>query len=188
MTTSDQAWLASDGSQLTQADIEGTTAVERKAYPLMVKVSGQFPNVFADTARPDWPVAPPQQPQPGLPPQPQDNTPEAPETAVTAAPGELILIGCSQMFRKEFLQQGSSNLDLFLNSVDGITLDENLIHVRGQKPKNRMIDRPSDSTKLVWRLANYGLANVVIALFGIGVFTLRRQSRNNYTMAHIDDN
>ena len=187
MSSSDRAWVAANSEQLTQGDIEGTSVSARQAYPLMVKVEGQFPNPYAEAERPAWPAAPPQQ-QPGFPPQPQDDTPEPPAEAVTAAPGKLVLIGCSQMFRKNFLQQGGSNLDLFLNSVDGISLDENLLHVRGQKPKDRMIDKPSDNTKLVWRLANYGLANVIIALLGVGVFALRRQSRNQYTVAHINDN
>jgi hypothetical protein len=89
------------------------------------------------------------------------------------------------MFRKEFLQQG--NLDLFLNSVDSITLDENLVHVRGRKPIDRSIDRPSDSQKTFWTLVNYTLANLVIAAVGIGFAIARQRSRNAYTVQHLYD-
>jgi len=85
------------------------------------------------------------------------------------------------MFRKDFLQAG--NLDLFLNSVDAVTLDDNLVQVRGMKPVDRTISKPSESTKTFWRVVNYGLANLIIAGVGIGLTMARRQSRNAYTMA-----
>ena len=182
MTSSDQAWSAGFENKLTNrvlAPPENDS--ELSEFPLMVVAKGQFPDVYAEGDRPEWPE-PPQ--QPGMPPQPPDDSePEPPAEPVEAAPGKLVLIGCSQMFRKEFLQ--ASNLDLFLNCVDAVTLTENLVHVRGKKPINRTIERPTDAQKTLWRVANYGLANVVIALIGFGFFTLRRQSRNAYTMSEI---
>ena len=178
MRTSDQAWTAESGAQLTSAAFD--PPAQGQSYPLMAVVEGQFPDAFDGKERPAWPK--PEQ-QPGMPPMPDeaDEAPEAPAEPVTAAPGKLVLLGCSQMFRKDFLQQG--NLDLFLNSVDAVTLDENLVQVRGKKPIDRAITKPSEGTKTFWRFVNYGLANLIIAGVGIGLTMARRQSRNAYTLA-----
>ncbi len=89
------------------------------------------------------------------------------------------------MFRKDFIRSAPQHLDLLLNSVDAITLDENIVNVRGQKPIDRTIEKPEDSTQTFWRFVNYGLANIVIAGFGITYFWLRRQSRNAYTLTQM---
>ncbi|MBI1321463.1 MAG: ABC transporter permease subunit [Candidatus Hydrogenedens sp.] len=182
MSTTPKAWSVENDTQLTQADFEAPADAARlKEYPLMAVIEGQFPDAFAGQERPAWPK-PEDMQQPGFPPQPDeaDTDPEPPAEPVEAKPGQLVLMGCSQMFRKEFLQAG--NLDLFLNSVDAVTLDENLVHIRGQKMMDRTIDRPSDGQKTFWRFMNYALANVVIAGIGIGLAFFRRQSRNAYTM------
>ncbi len=178
MRSSERAWTTPADAQLTGASFKAPEDGKYDSYPLMAMVEGQFPDAFADKERPAWPK--PQQ-QPGQPPVPDTPDDEAPAPAVEAQPGKLILMGCSQMFRKNFLQQG--NLDLFLNSVDAVTLSENLVNVRGRKPISRAIDRPAESTKTMWRLVNYGLANLIIALAGIIFFSLRRASRNNYTVS-----
>lgn len=183
MSTADTAWERTiTGTQLTNEDIAEAPAASRKAYPLMAMVEGQFPDAFAGKPRPTWPKANPQE-RPGQPPQPEDNTPEAPAKDVTAKPGKLVLLGCSQMFRKEFIRSAPQHLDLLLNSVDAITLDDNIVNVRGQKPIDRTIEKPDDGVQTMWRAINYGLANLVIAGFGITYFWLRRQSRNAYTLS-----
>jgi hypothetical protein len=98
-------------------------------------------------------------------------------------PGKMILLGCSETFRKNFLQQG--NLDLFLNCVDALSLNENIVNVRGRKPIDRTIPEPSTGEKALWRAVNYGLANLLIAAFGLSYFAWRRQSRNAYTLARM---
>lgn len=183
MTTSENAWEVDATAPITEASFKEPANAERKALPLMAVVKGQFPDAFAGAERPAWPKANPQS-QFGQPPAPEDDTPEAPAAAVEPKPGQLVLLGCSETFRKNFLQD--ANLDLFLNSVDAVTLNENLALVRGRKPVNRVIDRPSDGTKSFWRAVNYGMANFVIAGVGIAFLVNRRRSRNAYTMSHLN--
>ena len=178
MRTSDSAWSVGESAPLTQSSFEPPASGQ--SFPLMILAQGQFPDAFADSERPAWPQ--PQQ-QPGMPPPPPEEDNEPPAPAVTPAPGKLVLMGCSQMFRKNFLQ--AANLDLFLNSVDAITLSEHLVNVRGTKPIDRIISRPSDRQRAMWQLANYGLANVIIAGIGLGFFFLRRRARNSYTVAQV---
>ena len=72
------------------------------------------------------------------------------------------------------------NLDLFLNSVDAVTLGKELIEVRGKKPVNRSIAQPDAGTKLFWNTVNYAAVNVLIAAIGIGVAVNRKRSRAAY--------
>lgn len=181
MSSSPQAWTVPAEAPMT-TDSFTPPASGRKAYPLMAMIEGTFPDAFSGQVRPAWPK--PQQ-QPGQPPMPDmdDDSPEPPAPDIVAQPGRLILLGCAEMFRKNFLQAG--NLDLFLNSVDAVTLNENLVNVRGRKPIERRISPPTEAQKTMWRLANYGLANLIIASIGVGLFLARRRARNEYTMAQI---
>ncbi len=179
MSTSDRAWSVPATAQLTRASFQ-PPAGGGKEYPLMAIVEGQFPDAFAGKERPAWPK--PEQ-QPGQPPMPDLDDNEPPAPPITPKPAKLVLLGCSEMFRKNFLQAG--NLDLFLNSVDAVTLNENIVHVRGRKPIDRTIAKPTERQKTVWRLANYGLANAIIASIGIGLLVMRRRARHAYTMAYI---
>jgi ABC-2 type transport system permease protein len=182
MTTSDRAWTVPADQKLTgKTFTEMPPESERAQFPLMAMFEGQFPDAFAGAERPAWPAAAPQ--QPGMPPPPQDDAPEAPAAPVTPAPGKLIVLGCSEMFRNNFIEASPPNLDLFLNSVDAVSLNPNLVNVRGLKPLNRAISQPSDGQKTLWRAVNYGLANLVIAGVGITWFAARRRSRNAYTMS-----
>ena len=184
MHSSDRAWLCDTASQLTASMFQEPTNAERKAYPLMAIVEGQFPDAFKGQDRPAWPKP---EPMPGQPPIPDADDDEPPAAPVEAKPGKLILLGCSEMFRKNFLQAG--NLDLFLNSVDALSLNDDLVNIRGRKPIDRVIGESAvKDQKGKWRLINYGLANLIIAAAGITFFTLRRQGRNAYTVAQIQKN
>ena len=143
-------------------------------------VTGQFPDAFAGQERPEWPIPEPVQGQ--LPPPPPP--PEGPAPDVVAAPGKLILVGCSEMFRKDFLQ-AADNLDLLLNSIDALSLGDDLVNVRGRKPIDRLIDTPSAGERQTWKTINYGLASTIIALTGITVAVVRRRSRDAYTVSQM---
>lgn len=181
ITTSEKSW-----TQEKSMIMEGTFSLEEPEtydgpYPLMALVQGQFPDAFAEQERPVWPVP---ESEPGQP--PAEPTPETKEAVpVVAAPGKLILLGSSQMFRKNFLQAG--NLDLFLNSVDAVTLGEDLVNVRGRKPIDRLIQMPDVKTRNFWKTVNYGLASSIIALIGIVSTILRRRSRNAYTLSYMNE-
>jgi len=177
ISSTKDAWVWPKGEQLTSEAFD--EPVERDGpLPLMVLAKGQFPDAFEGKERPAWPVAEPQQGQ-FAPPPPPDEAPAAP---VTPAPGKLVLVGCSEMFRKDFLQAG--NLDLFMNSVDAITLGDDLVNVRGKKPMDRLINMPRTGERSFWKVINYGLATVIIAGVGIAMAVIRRRSRDAYTMAH----
>ena len=173
LSTTPNAWTLPPDAQLTSASIQPPASGQR--YPLAVLARGQFPDTFAGKARPAWPKAPP---QPGMPPPPEPPE-DKPAAEAKPAPGQLLVVGNAQMFHRNFLSGG--NLDFFLNTVDALTLGEDIVNVRGKKQINRAISRPSEPVKQFWKFVNLGLVPLVIAAVGIGGAVARRRSRAAYT-------
>lgn len=172
-STTPRAWTVAADTQLTAADLQ-PPARGGQQRPLAVLVRGQFPDLYAGKERPAWPA--PQQ-HPGLPPQPVPQE-EGPAPAPTPAPGKLLVVGNAQMFHRNFLSGG--NLDFFLNSVDALTLGDDIINVRSKKQINRTISKPSPGTRQLWKFINLGLVNLLIAALGIGSALLRQRARTAY--------
>jgi ABC-type uncharacterized transport system involved in gliding motility auxiliary subunit len=173
-STTPRAWTVAPEAQLTPADLQPPAQGQQR--PLAVLVRGQFPDVYAGKERPAWP---PPQSAPGMPPPPPQE--DAPAAAPTPAPGKLLVVGDAQMFHRNFLSGG--NLDFFLNSMDALTLGDDIINVRSKKQINRTISRPSASERQFWKFVNLGLVNILIAALGIGGALLRRRARLAYAAA-----
>jgi len=171
-STTPRAWTVAPEAQLTPADLQPPPRGQQR--PLAVLVRGQFPDVYAGTERPAWPEPPPHPGMPAPPPPPQ----EAPPPAPTPAPGKLLVVGNAQMFHRNFLSGG--NLDFFLNSVDALTLGDDIINVRSKKQINRTISKPSAGTRQLWKFINLGLVNILIAGLGIGGALVRQRARTAY--------
>ena len=95
--------------------------------------------------------------------------------APNASPGKLIVVGNAQMFHRNFLIGG--NADLFLNSIDALTLGEDLIHVRGKKHLDRTISQPTPEARRFWKFATVGGTNLLVAMIGGMVALTRRRRR-----------
>ena len=178
-TTTEEAWTVPASFELTQGSFDPPSAGLKK-YPLAMMIEGQFPLGYAKKERPEWHKEPQRQPMMGgyNPPVPEDK----PYGKAIAKEGKLILVGCSQFFRKNFL--GQSALDFFLNCVDAVTLGEDLIEVRGKKRIDRTIKKPSATTRAIWKFVNFVLINLIVAVIGIVGAIMRRQARDAYTMSY----
>jgi hypothetical protein len=172
--TSPQAWTIPADAALTPGSFQ-PPAGGRQQYPLAVLVRGQFPNTFAGKERPGWPAP---AAHPGMP-APPPPTEEAPVSEFKPAPGQLLVVGNAQMFHRNFLSGG--NLDFFLNSVDAMTLGEDIVDVRGKKQIDRTISKPSPAVRQFWKFVNLGLVPLGIAALGIGSAMVRRRARTAYT-------
>lgn len=176
LSSSPQAWSVPGDVPLTAESVQ-PPAGSRQQYPLALLVRGQFPEAYASTERPAWPQAPA---PPGMPPPPPAEDP--PTAAPRPAPGKLLVIGNAQMFHRNFLTGG--NLDFFLNSIDALTLGDDIINVRSKKPIDRSMSKPSVATRQLWKFVNLGLVNLLIAALGVGSTVLRRRARAAYATAH----
>ncbi len=178
LSSSEKAWLAPKSNRLSEQMIR-VPEKRLQSYPLAALVEGTFPDVNAGKERPAWPApAPPGPGEPMPPPTPSD----PPAAELEARPGRLLLIGCAEMFTKNFLGY-PGHLDFVLNAIDSMTLGEDIVQVRGKKRVDRSMDKPTSAQSRWWWFVNLGLINMIVAGVGIGGAFMRRRMRESYTMA-----
>lgn len=163
----------------------------RGPFPLAVMMQGQFADAYEGKSVPEWPQGAPAE---GTTPSSEEEsnrsnrgqTPidegEAPPPAMSPAPGKMILIGAATPFQKHLAKSGG-HLQLFMNSVDAVTLGDELVTIRSKRPINRSVGRLSPAAKVGWRFFVTLLMPIAIAVIGgLRVFW-RRQSKQNYLKA-----
>ncbi len=187
LKSSPQSWLApKTGGALTTADFEVPRGEKLKGnYPLAVMLSGQFPNNFASRKTlPLWP---------------EDRTPEAgsetpnaepnvkdleakatPSPELHPKPGKLILVGAATIFQEDLIGGGGGHLNFFMNSVDAITLGEDLTKIRSKQEINRRIRHVSAAENILWRFIVMFFVPLFAAAFGAFRFFMRKQAKQNY--------
>ena len=84
------------------------------------------------------------------------------------------------MFRTDFMNEGSK--DLFINTVDSLTLTDDLVEIRGKKRTNREFPKPSDSERIFWKFIVLAFVPLLIAIGGIYGGIMRQRARDEYTM------
>ncbi|MGH2570367.1 MAG: Gldg family protein [bacterium] len=170
---SDTTWLVDKKAgplQMADLQVEGHPVQARPS--LAVLVEGVFPDPWADKPAPPWPAsvtdataAPPEAPEAGPPPPPE--------------PGRLLVVGCSKMFEEMLLNQAGHGLFL-LNSVDAMTLGDDLISIRSKQFDSRTFEQASDGKKLAFRVVNIALVPLVVVGFGLGNRMRRRRQSRDY--------
>jgi ABC-2 type transport system permease protein len=143
----------------------------RSPFLLAAMIQGQFGDAFEGKSVPAWPkleaaVA-------------EKAEETIPQKEIVPSPGKLILIGASTLFQKNLLRNGG-HLNFFLNSVDAVTLGEELVTVRSKQPIDRTIGRLNPATKVIWRFLVTLMLPIGLALIGTFRMILRRQSKSNY--------
>jgi len=99
------------------------------------------------------------------------------DTGASLPSGKLILIGGALPFQETFFREGG-HLNFFLNSIDALSLGEDLIRIRAKRPVDRAIRSVSTPEKVVWRFLTILLAPVLIALGGgFRIFSRARAKR-----------
>ena len=182
LSSSSEAWTVSTGTTLSERDIKQPAETSR--FPLAVLVRGRldedgkrrpFPDVYAGKERPAWPEKPR---DPRMPP-PRDDEEEGPPGPVEPAPGTLILVGCAEMFTKEFISS-PGHMDFLTNCVEALTFGDDLIQIRAKKPTPRTIAKPSDFSRAFWKVMDMGFMSAVIIAAGITGLILVRRRRARY--------
>jgi ABC-type uncharacterized transport system involved in gliding motility auxiliary subunit len=164
---------------LSPQDLAPKPESDRKSpFLLAAMVQGQFSDAFEGKSVPPWPkpASPAGGPETAVETKPEE-TPS--QSEITLLPGKLILVGAATMFQKNLLKSGG-HLTLFLNSVDVLTLGDELVQVRSKQPIDRTIGRFNPTTKVIWRFFVTLLLPILIALIGALRVIFRRQSKSNY--------
>ncbi len=167
--SSNESWnIPPKSSELNSIDLDITEHELRPKQPLGVFVTGKFPDLYAGKEIPPWPNQG----------KDQNENPQKAQT-VEQKPGKLILYGCAEMFSDRLLQAFGDGL-LFLNSVDALTLGNDLINIRSKMSTLRYIKDVSTGSKLFWRFFTIILVPVIIIIYGIIRFMIRRKNREDY--------
>jgi gliding-associated putative ABC transporter substrate-binding component GldG len=175
-SSSNNSWKKVFASQkgmqvLNDRDFIMPAPEERQGFPLAVLVEGCFADAYSGKAVPTWPVEEGE----GVEGQESYEAPQAQEHAtITSSRGSLILVGCSIMFNKQAIGQ-AGHFNFLLNSVDSITLGEDLIKIRSKGPRDRALRSLSANAKAGWRIFTTFFVPVILSIGGaLRLFTRRR--------------
>lgn len=90
----------------------------------------------------------------------------------------IVVVGDSDFPQDNFLRQAPDNIGLFQNLVDILSFDEDLIAIRSKVASSRPIEKDlSDSSKAAIRYFNIFGVTVLVLVFGLGRYYLRRRSK-----------
>ena len=176
-TSSKKSWqVAHEGGPLKREDTQRGALGYEGAQILGVLLEGQFPDAFQGKARPAWP-------------QEEEGEAQADESVVAEAPeeekelvfnpGKLLIMGCAKMFEEEIIRNGSM-ANLFINSVDALTLGGELIKIRGHRPLGRSIVSLTNIKKLWYRFMTIFLVPLVVIILGGIRALLRKKEKEKY--------
>jgi hypothetical protein len=102
-----------------------------------------------------------------------------PEPVEDSAPGKLLVLGCSELFKDSRLAELAPDYrgdQLLLDAVAAMALDEELAAVLSRRPVTRGFGRLSDESRVQWR-AMVGLgAPLLYLLFGVARGLMRRRA------------
>ncbi len=187
---SEKAWLGDKKTgSLTPDDFrpEGREMLERPLLAVMIE--GAFPNPWEGGEIPEWPAPPKDEDDDSdggetpdeteMEEADSDTTVEGEEAGAGSAKGRLLVLGCAKMFEDMLLEQSAHSLFL-LNSVDALTLGEDLISIRSKTYERRTLGEVSDGKKLLFRLANVALMPLVVIVFGLVRKGVRRRESDDY--------
>jgi len=176
-TSSKQSWLVDyQGGALNPVDIKMASADYEGSQDLGVLVEGQFPDAFVGKAVPQWPK------EEELDESVVDESVEKPSSSdkpLVLKPGKLLVMGCSKMFEEDLIQ-GGGMANLFMNSVNSLTLGGELIKIRSRRPISRSISAVKSIEKLWYRFMTMFLVPIAVIIIGSVRAVMRRKEKELY--------
>lgn len=178
--SSRQSWTVPfQSGALLPTHLDNANAGKKGPFPLAILAQGQFVDAFKDKAVPEWPkVETPAEEGAEAQKEEKKEEPKKTET-MSPAPGKLVLVGAATLFQKHLIK-GGGNLQFFMNSIDVLSLGEELVTIRSKRPIDRSIGRISVPAKMGWRFfVTIGIP-MMLAILGTFRLFLRRQSKQTY--------
>ena len=110
-------------------------------------------------------------------PQPEETSPEweKPESTLTQSPENRMVVVGDADFIKDGSIRNKGNLVFFMNIVDWLSQDENLIAIRSKELTVRPLKPLSPGQKTFARYANILGLPLVVILFGLLRWRIRKQ-------------
>lgn len=169
-TSSNFSWTR-EGTGYGNIDVtEPSSEDVLKHQPLGILVEGKFKPKYVDQNIPKWSDAPGSTDA--------DTTEQELPSEITGDPKEnkIIAMGCSNMFKNDILQSVTSHKALLLNSVDALTLGDELINIRSKNIVARRIKATSGVGKAISKAFVVWLPPLVFVALGILV-TIKRKKK-----------
>lgn len=94
-------------------------------------------------------------------------------------PFRIILVSNSRLINREYLSTGS-NVSLFLNIIDWLTEDHDLISIRSKGVSGRPMKNVTPAKKLF--VKNLNIFMMPLLILGIGIYRWKSKDLRNYTM------
>jgi len=102
--------------------------------------------------------------------EPRTIIPESPDT-------KIIVVGNSRFVEENFVTQFDGNRAFFLNAVDWMTIGDALIGIRSRESGESPLHVISDQAKVAVRFINMFAVPVLLVLFGLVQFSMRRRRK-----------
>jgi len=138
-----------------------------KPYPLAMLVNGKFKSLFVDKEVPLLKKSAEE----------EKMHEEKPETIKQCEKGNQILVVANARFINDNYAEIPGNIEFFLNAVDWFTWGKDLIGVRSRMVLDRTLPFLSEQQKATIRFANLGGIPILLALFGIIRFYIRKKKK-----------
>jgi ABC-type uncharacterized transport system involved in gliding motility auxiliary subunit len=168
-TSSSQSWVRTFLGTGLVDDSPPAPSEKLDRQPLGVFLEGRFPARFSEGTIPTWPGAASGE-------EGSDTTGVPTELGGEPAENKIIVFGCSNMFNDQILQSVVSHRALLLNSVDALTLGEDLIKIRSKTISARRIKATSSVGKTATKA--FVLLFTPLVFVGLGIYlTVRRKLR-----------
>lgn len=155
------------GIVLTNATMTPRVDVGGEKKPLAVLIEGVFPDLFEGKYVPLWP---------------DDESYEEVQSSMVKdnqSQGKMIVIGNGEMFNNGFLEALSNGV-FILNSVDSLSIGNEIINVRARFQSERRIRKVTPSKKLSYRFFVIFFMPIVVIIAGIIRFLMRRKEKMDY--------
>jgi gliding-associated putative ABC transporter substrate-binding component GldG len=149
-----------------------TPDITTDSYPLVLSLSGTFTSFFADKPIPDFKEA-----------DTAGKTPPPRETIKTSSETQLIVVGNSRFITNDIITQFQDNQVFLLNITDWLTLGEQLIGIRSRGATDRPIKETTEYTKTFIKFLNMFAVPLLLILFGLVRFYLRRRKKRKDALA-----
>jgi gliding-associated putative ABC transporter substrate-binding component GldG len=154
--TSPHAWTQKGRFDLNPQQHFNFRSTEMQQIPLAVMVSGFFYSFYDNK-----------------------EAPSKGEEKLTKSTEEthIVVVGNSRFIQDDFLGRFPENAAFFLNIVDWLTMGDALIGIRTREKTERPLPELSDEKKAFIRYINIFGVSILVILFGLVKFILRRRKR-----------
>jgi len=178
VNSTNQAWTVQGRYDLNPQQKFYQTPSDRKSYTLAVELSGKFKSFYAGKEIPKIEIDDAEEPAP--------SESESERTTIEASQEtQIIVVGNSNFIANNILgglgRQAKGNMIFFQNSIDWLTLGEELINIRSRGVTDRPLKEDlSEATKSVIKFfCTLGIP-IVIIIFAVVRFYMRKRTKKMF--------